>query len=549
MMHRQLSLLALLLLAIATPGFGLNGDKPLGVTTDNGWRSLELISQADDIAAIADAGYGVTLLQTKNDGLGLYRDGDALAVWVNHETTPAAVSRLEVDLAELQSAIDAVIAGQAGGGFAPVTSIGFAYDRVYDDAYHAVANPSPAAEGTLDVAAYAAANFSRFCSGTSHQPAAFGVGTGFVDSIYLTGEEVSGGYFYALDEATRTFWQASDLGRGAWENAAMVDTGETDHVALFLSSDVGSSPGDYLQMYVGRKGIDANEDGQIDFLERNGLRGGTVYYFVPDSGSTTDLPNGTVTGKWSTSTVGALLETKLEDVQTNPFDGSQLVLADQTDGVYRMQIDIAFALSGEFDPAASPVTIAQIDDDDVAPLGAPDNLTWSADGSIYAQEDGDGDEIYQMNPDGTGLERLAVAGSEPSGVIDASEALGYYAGSVLLTSLQGASGVPAQVGALIAPDAARILAGDFSGDGRVDNDDLNLLLGNWGEGANPRPAGWFGAPPAGDAIDNDELNALLGNWGAGISAAVPEPASWAIVACLLTPAATRRRQAQHAAGE
>lgn len=61
--------------------------------------------------------------------------------------------------------------------------------------------------------------------------------------------------------------------------------------------------------------------------------------------------------------------------------------------------------------------------------------------------------------------------------------------------------------------------GDFNGDGRVDNGDLNLLLGSWG--ASTVPGDWvngFVAP-----VDNGELNALLGGWGFGVPAATPEP--------------------------
>ncbi|MEO1497135.1 MAG: choice-of-anchor C family protein [Planctomycetota bacterium] len=83
--------------------------------------------------------------------------------------------------------------------------------------------------------------------------------------------------------------------------------------------------------------------------------------------------------------------------------------------------------------------------------------------------------------------------------------------------------------------------GDFSGDGLVDNDDLNLLLQNWGEPADPRPFGWNGVLPTGPTIDNDELNALLVNWGAGTTATVPEPATAMLL--LLTAAAARTRRA------
>ena len=77
-------------------------------------------------------------------------------------------------------------------------------------------------------------------------------------------------------------------------------------------------------------------------------------------------------------------------------------------------------------------------------------------------------------------------------------------------------------------------AGDFNGDGKVDGDDLSLLLGNWGATVPPTPSGWTGAAPTAPAIDADELSALLGTWGVGVGSlsatSVPEPTSIALVA-------------------
>lgn len=81
--------------------------------------------------------------------------------------------------------------------------------------------------------------------------------------------------------------------------------------------------------------------------------------------------------------------------------------------------------------------------------------------------------------------------------------------------------------------------GDFNGDGVVDQEDLTLVLANWGR--------WVGAVEGdmtgveGDLVDQQELSALLENWGAGtetpVGAAtvVPEPAGAAV---LLTGAAS-----------
>ncbi|MEM7625016.1 MAG: hypothetical protein AAF333_05255 [Planctomycetota bacterium] len=495
----------------------LDGDKPLGLATNNGWSAFELLTQGDDLTGLADAVYGTTMTRAKFDGLGARVAGDTFRVILNHETTPASISAVDLDLAALKQAVAATLAGDAGAFPATtVTAVGFAYDTVFDGAYHAQTRPNPAAQDAAAVDAYANDNFARFCSGTIYDPLSFGGGRGFADEIYITGEEIDDGRLYALDTKTDTFWEVSDVGLGSWENAALVDTGLDTHVGLVLSDDSSSAP---IRLYVGEKNVDANNDGEIDFLERNGLRGGTVYYFDPDPGfSTTDLPDGQVTGRWSPSTAGALFEGKLEDIHTSPFDGTELVFADQNDGVYRMSLDLVF--NGDaFDPSASAVVIDQIDDDDVGPLSAPDNVVWAGNNMIYVQEDGSGDQIFEMNPDGSGLLEIADAASEPSGVIDVSELLGYAPGGVLLTSLQNSSTSPSQLGVLIAPDAELTggVPGDYDGDGFVGQGDLNLVLLNWG--ATQLPTGFnesaLGNGSFDGRIGQNELNGVLLNWGNG----------------------------------
>ena len=465
-------------LALSQTIWALDGMNAPELSVHNGWQAFEIVTQQDDITTIAESGYGNTATWGKNDGIGAYRDSaDNVFVTLNHESTPAAISGVSLDYGSFRQAIQSTIDdGATPFPLAFVQQMGFAYQAIFDGSYHATKNAAPVASGTAQVMAYGAANFSRFCSGTTHRANTFGLNRGFVDPIYLTGEEVSGGKFYALDLTTENLWEVSDLGLGVWENAAQLDPGNETHTALLLSSDVSSSPGDYLRLYVGARNVDANADGQIDFLERNGLRGGTTYYFTPNAGaSTSDLPDGTVNGRWQTSTVGALRETKLEDVDTNPHNGSQVALGVQRDGVYVLESELLFA-NGSLDTTATSVSITQIDDDDDAPIGAPDNLSWSRNGLLYVQEDGDGDGMFELSPGDGIVSQIATGHSEPSGIVDISEQMGFTSGSVLLTSIQGTGTTGAQLSVLIAPDAAAVRLGDFDGDGNYACQDVDSLV-------------------------------------------------------------------------
>lgn len=451
---------------VGSPAIALDNNAPLQLTPEAGWSAMELWSQADDISALTDAGYTAKFTF---DGTGAYRSGaNTLTLLVNHETSQAAISRVELNLADFQQAVQSTI----DSGITPfpssiVTAIGYAYDTIYDGTYDAVSNNTPVASGAAAVGAYGNANFYRFCSGTSYDADSFGAGRGFVDTLYLTGEETSNstGLFYALDTATRTLWEAPDLGGASWENAALVDSGNTTHVALILQDDLGSAPGAPIRLYIGEKNVDANSDGSIDFLERNGLRGGSIYYWTPtDASSTTDLVDGggTVTGEWATTSAGTLLETKLEDIHTNPADGSRVVFSDQTDGVYRMNLNLVFS-GGSLDTANSGATITELINDNIPGgetsaswIDAPDNLTWSANGLVYVQEDGGSLGVWQLDPDDPIASRLRIAvnNAEPSGIFDISELVGYAPGSVFIAS--NLSGSTAQLNVLISPSAVAI---------------------------------------------------------------------------------------------
>ncbi|MEM1026889.1 MAG: SGNH/GDSL hydrolase family protein [Planctomycetota bacterium] len=98
---------------------------------------------------------------------------------------------------------------------------------------------------------------------------------------------------------------------------------------------------------------------------------------------------------------------------------------------------------------------------------------------------------------------------------------------------------PTATGHQLVADAALAqllaLTGDYDGDGRVAQGDLNLVLSNWGRdvAANGAPAGWVGAAPLG-TVDQTELNGVLGAWGSSAipdlrGVVVPEPAVVALL--------------------
>ncbi|MEM9753360.1 MAG: hypothetical protein AAF916_08235 [Planctomycetota bacterium] len=90
------------------------------------------------------------------------------------------------------------------------------------------------------------------------------------------------------------------------------------------------------------------------------------------------------------------------------------------------------------------------------------------------------------------------------------------------------------------------LAGDFNGNGQVEQSDLNLVLNNWGQTGTPN--GWVVDAPTG-VVDQGELNAVLNNWGSSSSPdlsgldSIPEPAALGLLAmaCVLV----KRRSATH----
>ena len=69
--------------------------------------------------------------------------------------------------------------------------------------------------------------------------------------------------------------------------------------------------------------------------------------------------------------------------------------------------------------------------------------------------------------------------------------------------------------------------GDADNDGDVDDDDLSLLLANWGSETAGCEQGEFSDTPP---VDDDDLSLLLANWTGPLAGAVPEPATVGLIA-------------------
>lgn len=498
------------LLACSAGVFAIDGGTRY-VDPRNGWSAFEVITQGDDVRGDGE----VWAMPGIFDGLGAQIAGNQLRVQVNHEINNggATISEVLLDLAMLQVAIDNTIATGTTGGVGFVDSAKQAYSRWSADGgstWNATSGP----EST---------SFSRFCSGQSYLPDTFGDGIGFVDEMFITGEELSGGRLFALDTLGADLYlltgyvgsASGGLGgmpADAWENAALINTGETGYVALLLCPDGGTQQ---MKLYIGEKGKDAAGDPSSDFLARNGLAYGSYYYL---NGSLPAALGSTFSsGFFDTSSAGALSSSKLEDIDTSPSDPDRVVLGDQNSGVFVFDFDLDF--TNGFVAGSSGFSVTKIASDGVSStLNDADNVDWTApttlggisypEGLILINEDNSAGEVWLMEPDGSG--KLLIgdtadnAGTESSGVLDISELLGYLPGSIVLTNNQGS---PSSLTVLINPDAAIVTcAADLDASGAVDFGDLLTVLATWGESG---PADLDGS----GTVDAGDVQVIFGLWG------------------------------------
>ena len=419
----------------------------------------------------------------KPDGTGAFMlNANTIRVLTNHELhstdgypyqlangtslTGSRISYLDIDRSTLE-----------------IRAAGLAYDTIVDRYGRILTGSSTASRG-----------LRRLCSALFAAHGTFSL----VDDIYFTGEEVGGGQLFALDVATNVLYAVPAAGRAAYENVALVDTGDPSTVGFLIGDDRGGAP---LLLYVGNK----NAIGDGSFLDRNGLAEGALYTWVSDQGDVSPEDFGQTgesrTGRFveievlnpsqagnknhdstgyvsqrlqdalsfgseerGIDGVGAHIFSRPEDLAVNPVNSAQVVLnstgfssrfpSDKWGTVYVIDIDFSDMTADiEIVYSGDDAGNGQFPDGPDFGLRNPDNLEWANDGYVYQQEDRDfggfgkrsGREasIWQMDPDSGQMTRIAEVNRRavPTGAIDVSpDAMGKWETSGVLdvTGLFGA---------------------------------------------------------------------------------------------------------------
>lgn len=341
---------------------------------------------------------------------------------------------------------------------------------------------------------------NRFCSAVLVESSSFGAGKGLADRIFLAGEEATNGTAYALDTASDTLYAVPAMGRLAYENVALVDTGTSDKVAFLIGDDRSGAP---LWLYVGSKDANGN------FLERNGLAEGKLYAWKSDTNETgpsgfNEANGATRAGSWVEVTVkdaekagtagydaagyadtatldaeakskGAMGFSRPEDVATNPGDGTLVAIA-STGSSFDGSADTwgtTYTLDIDFDAAGNPSDgtmkiVYNGNLDSSRALRSPDNLDWYGADKLLIQEDRSADWAAEVaaNPNEASLLQVDMFGNvtrilemdrsavpfgqtdsspndfgnwESSGIVDVSALFGAAVGTYFLGDVQAHS--------------------------------------------------------------------------------------------------------------
>jgi hypothetical protein len=412
-----------LALSVAMAIFGVSSvsaqttSEPAQVTGLGPWTTTPVFTIGETIKGYTPPGIP--------DGMGAFEQDDDVVIVSNHELRSAqGYPYTLANGAELTGARVSYLRFDQDSR--ELMDAGLAYDVIYNRAGKSVTGPADLDFGGLN----------RLCSAGSFVKGQ----AGFVDDIFLTGEESGGGTEFALDVARGELWAVPWMGRAAWESVAALEVPGINktHVAIVIGDDRGDAP---LLLYVGEKISKGN------FLERNGLSQGKLYMWVADGGELSPADwNGTGTSRsgrfvevenynadqagsagnqsklgfdelgFATQAeidaqkvaMGAFNFSRPEDVHTNPRKGkgNQVVLAstgrvtsinqgaDYWGTTYVIDVKINRGRIRN-DNITADISILY-DGDDAGNyqfphpdfgIRSPDNLVWADDGSIYIQED------------------------------------------------------------------------------------------------------------------------------------------------------------------
>jgi hypothetical protein len=159
---------------------------------------------------------------------------------------------------------------------------------------------------------------------------------------------------------------------------------------------------------------------------------------------------------------------KFEDIDTNPNNPRQVVLAESTTGVYIIDFDLIFDNDG-LNKKESKFAIEMISDFESTTYAHPDNVDWTKNNLIFVNKDNEEGGIWYMNPNGSGktqVGKTAIAG-ESTGILDLSHLLDYPPSSVIVTTNQGS---PSSMTLLLNPDLEGLLVPNMEGGEDTDED-------------------------------------------------------------------------------
>lgn len=448
------------------------------------------------------------------DGLGAFAvDDDTIRILVNHELAPDLAYAYSLENGtELTGGRVSFV--EVNKDTLEVEDAGLAVDKIINRDGDEVNEASD-----LEFA-----GLNRLCSAQYIEAEQFGDGRGLQDSLFFTGEETRGGTEFVLNPESGTLRAAPWMGRAAWENVTEIDTGTTDKVAFLVGDDREAAP---LLMYVGEKSDEQdagllernglasgklyawvpqdevgdtptfkNEDGEnVDddkapdpagFNGTGNSEAGDwveLDYYQPDEAGSAEDSNGDGSIQdnlgyddqgFATQAqqdklfvdAGGFQFSRIEDVATNPNDGTQAVFAASGRGD-RFEADnwgTTYRIDTKFDRSGDPLTgqldilydandagDGQFEGPDFG-LRSADNLDWADNGKIFIQEnratasDGDfggtsGEEasVWELDPETDKLTRVAqidrsalptgqtdseaddLGNWESSGILDVSE--------------------------------------------------------------------------------------------------------------------------------